>query len=89
MEYIILSILILFFGAVFSLFIKEKFKLKVCSIFTLIANATAIFPAVYVLFNGAPLDTNIVLSPIMGSINLQIDTLTAIFIIIIYIRIEI
>ena len=83
MEYIILSILILIFGAVFSLFIKEKFKLKVCSIFTLIANATAIFPAVYVLFNGKPLDTNIQLSYIMGSINLQMDTLTSIFVIII------
>ncbi len=83
MEYLILSILILVFGAIFVLFVKEEFKLKIVTIFTLIANATALFPAGYVLYKGAPLELNAFFSPIFGMVRLEIDALSAIFIAII------
>ncbi len=83
MEYLILSVLIMLFGAVLVLFVKEEFKLKLCSIFTFIASATAIFPAIHVLLKGLPLDYSINLSSIFGIVNLSMDTLSAIFILII------
>jgi len=83
MEYFILSILILIFGAVFTLFVKEEFKLKITTIITLIANATALFPAGFVLYKGTALEINAFLSPIFGIARLEIDALSAIFIIVI------
>ncbi len=83
MEYLILSLLILIFGAVLVLFVKEEFKLKVCSICTFMASATALFPAFYVFKEGQALNTSIQLSPIFGEVTLEIDVLTALFVAII------
>lgn len=83
MEYLYLSILILLLGAIFVLFVKNQYKLNVLSIFALIANATALLPAVSVLYNGTPLSVNAFVSPIFGQVRLEIDTLSAFFIIII------
>ena len=83
MEYLTLSILILVFGAIFTLFVKEEFKVKITTLFTLIANATALLPAGHVLYKGTPLEVNSFLSPIFGLVRLEIDALSAIFIVII------
>ena len=83
MEYFILSILLLLFGAFTVLFIKEEFKLKIASIFTFIANALVLLPAGYVLYKGTSLETNSFLSPIFGIVRLEIDALSAIFIVVI------
>ena len=80
MEYLILSVLILLFGAVFTLFVKEEFKLKVCSIFTLISSGTALFPAIHVLLKGLPLEATLSLSSIFGQVIISMDTLSAIFV---------
>ena len=55
MEYLILSVEILLFGALAALLVKEDFKLKVCSIFTLFASLTALYPAGFVLLTGQTL----------------------------------
>lgn len=83
MEYIILAILILFFGALLVLFVKEEFKLKVCSILTLASSLTALFPALSVLKEGLPLRSMLELSSIFGNVILSIDVLSAFFITII------
>ena len=83
MEYLILSILILLFGAVLVLFTKEEFKRKICSIFTFMAGATALFPAIYDLMQGQPLESVLPASSLFGSISVAIDALSALFIIVI------
>lgn len=83
MEYLILSVLILLFGAILVLFAKEEFKLKICSIFTFIAGATAIFPSIFVLYKGRELETSLPISSLFGNVIISIDTLSAFFIIII------
>ena len=83
MEYFILSIGILLLGALFSILVKEKFKLKICSIFGFMGLATVLIPAVYVLLTGQILRGHFDLASIFGRINLVIDPLSAIFIVII------
>lgn len=83
MEYIILSILILLFGVIFVLFVKEDVKLKISSIFVFMASATALFPALFVLLKILPLNTNIALSSVFGQSTIEIDPLSALFIFII------
>lgn len=83
MEYLILSVLILLFGAILVLFAKEEFKLKICSIFTFIAGATAIFPSIFVLYKGRELETSLPISSLFGNVIISIDALSAFFIIII------
>ena len=68
MEFFILSIIILFLGAIFSIFTKEKFKLKLCTIFTFIAAATVLVPAFGVLFKGQELSTILNFSQLFGDI---------------------
>ena len=83
MEYYFLSIGILLLGALFSLIVKEDFKLKICSIFTLIASATALFPACFVLHTGQNLGGFLDFSSLFGRINFVADPLTAVFTIVI------
>ena len=83
MEYLILAILILVFGAIFTLFVKDKFKTKVCSIFTLISSLTALFPAIFVLNNGTELSINLGNSLIFENIICSLDALSAFFVLII------
>lgn len=80
MEYLVLSIEILLFGALAALLVKEDFKLKVCSIFTLFASLTALYPAGYVLFTGETLSGYFENTPLFGEILLAIDPLSAIFV---------
>ena len=83
MNYLILSIFTLFLGAIFSLFTKDKFKLKVCSIMTLIASGLVLYPALTILTTGGVVREVVAQSLIMGSITLEIDRLSAIFLAII------
>ena len=80
MEYLILSILILLFGAVFVLFVKEEHKLKLTSIFTFMASATALFPAIFVLLKGVEISNTVMLFSTLGPVTLAMDNLSAIFI---------
>ena len=83
MEYLVLAVLILVFGALLVLFVKEELKFKVCTILTFLSSATALFPAVFVLYKGQALDVTIKLSPIFGNALCSMDTLSSIFVMII------
>lgn len=80
MEYFILSIVILLFGALSALFVKDDFKLKVCSLFTTVAAMFALYPAGYVLFTGQTLSGSLCSTPLFGNVLLAIDPLSAVFI---------
>lgn len=79
MNYLILSIEILLFGALAALLVKENFKLKVCSIFTFIASLTALYPAGFVLFTGKTLSGSFGQTPLFGDVNFVMDPLSAVF----------
>ena len=83
MEYLVLAVLILVFGAFLILFVKEELKLKVCTILTFLSSATALFPAGFVLYKGGVLDTSIPLSSIFGTAICSMDSLSAVFVLII------
>lgn len=80
MEYLILSVEILLFGALAALLVKEDFKLKVCSIFTLFASLTALYPAGFVLLTGQTLSGHFESTPLFGEILMVMDPLSAIFV---------
>ena len=83
MEYILLSIFTLIFGGILALFLKEKFKLKVCSVFSFISTVLATIPAIFVLFTGKELSITTNFSLVFGNIVFAIDTLSAIFILVV------
>ena len=83
MEYFILSVSILLLGALLSLIIKEDYKVKLCSLLTLIAGGTAMIPAIQVLMQGSVLSGYIKFSSLIGKVDFTIDALSAFFIIII------
>lgn len=83
MEYLVLAVLILVFGAFLILFVKEELKLKVCTILTFLSSATALFPAGFVLYKGGVLDISIPLSSIFGKAICSMDSLSAVFVLII------
>lgn len=83
MEYFVLSIILLLLGAFCSLFIKENLKIKACTIFSVIALSMSLYPALLSLFYGKSFATEIKSSLLFGNFILQIDPLSAIFILII------
>ena len=83
MEYFVLSIIVLLLGAFCSLFIKENLKIKTCTIFSVIALSMSLYPAFLSLFYGKSFATEIKSSLLFGNFILQIDPLSAIFILII------
>jgi len=83
MLFLILSFILLILGAVFSLIVKEEYKLKLCTVFSGIATGFALYPAFFVLFKNTSLNFSFKTSPFFGSINLVLDSLSAIFVIII------
>lgn len=83
MEYLILSITILIFGAIFTLFVKNQIKTKLTTIFTLISSILALIPVGKVLSTGIPVEITLPSSLIFGNITLGMDALSAIFVAII------
>lgn len=80
MEYLILAVEILLFGAFAALFVKDDFKFKLCSFFTLFASLTALYPAGFVLFTGQTLSGKFAATPLFGDIVWAMDPLSAIFV---------
>ena len=83
MEHFILSISILLLGAFLSLIIKNEYKIKLCSLFTLISAGTILPPVIKVFTTGIPLAGYLHLSSLFGQVNFVIDALSAFFITII------
>ena len=79
MEYLILSVEILLVGALAALLVKDNYKLKICSIFTLFASLTALYPAGFVLFTGKALSGSFPSTPLFGEIAVTMDPLSAVF----------
>ena len=52
MELIIISFLVLLFGGILNLLVKEEHKLKIISLFTFLGSSLAIIPALSVLASG-------------------------------------
>ena len=83
MIHFMLAIFILLLGGFVSLFVKNNFKLKICSIFTGISSIFSLIPAFKALFKGEVLQQAFTFSPLYGTVNFVIDPLSAIFIVII------
>lgn len=83
MEYFVLSIAILLLGAFLSLVVKEDYKLKLCSLFTLLAGGTISVPAVKSLLTGESYTGYITFSSLIGKVDFTIDALSAFFVLII------
>ena len=80
MEHLLLAILTLLFGAVFSLFVKKNYKLVVCAIFTFVSTISALISVISVLQNKVPLSVIFPSPGLFGNISLYLDPLAAIFV---------
>ena len=77
------SIGILLLGAILSIFVKEDWKLKVCTICSLLSAGLMLIPAINVMNTGVPFGIILPTSPILGNIDIVIDALSAFFLIVI------
>lgn len=80
MEYLILSIEILLFGALAALITKEKYRQLVCTVFTVLSALTALYPAGMVLFTGQSLTGHLDFLALFGQIEFVLDPLSAVFV---------
>ena len=80
MEYFALSIAVVFIGAIFSLFVREDMKLKICSISSFLSTVLLAKPVLQVLSTGKPLVASVALSPLFGRVDFVIDVLSVFFI---------
>jgi len=83
MEYIILAVGILFFGAFLSLLFKNDAKLKFVTLASFLSMLAGIYPAGYVLVTGNPLELFLKGNNLFGNVYLALDALSALFILII------
>ena len=77
------ALAVLLIGAITSVFIKEDWKMKSCSIAAGISSVLLLLPALVVLFTGGVLGTTINMLPIFGEVDFIIDSLSAFFILVI------
>ncbi len=83
MEIYFLALGMLFAGALVSAAVKEQWKFKICSVFSLIASAMLFIPAAAVLLTGGTLKQTVYMSPILGNVEFVIDPLSAFFVMVI------
>lgn len=83
MEIFLTGILLLAAGGVFSLFCSENFKLKLITLFTFLSSVLTIMTALKVLVYGDVIEYSTYWNGVFGEVPFVIDTLSAIFIIII------
>ena len=79
----LISFVFLLLGAIISIFVKERLKFKICTIFATISSVLISIPSSYVLFTGNVLQKNFYISQFWGYITLIIDPLSAFFILLI------
>lgn len=80
MEYLILSIEILVFGALAALITKEKYRLLTSSVFAFLSACFALYSAGMVLFTGQSLLGELKNFPLFGQIQIVLDPLSAVFV---------
>jgi formate hydrogenlyase subunit 3/multisubunit Na+/H+ antiporter MnhD subunit len=83
MIYLLLGILIIFAGSLVSAFLPERINTSAAALFTSAGAALSAFPAVKILFKGNSLPALLPLGYPFGNVRLEIDPLSALFIVII------
>ncbi len=78
-----LSLGIIFLGALLSTMVSEKWKIKVCTIASLLSMCMTLVPALFVLFTGNEIGLTMYMSPVVGYVDFSIDTLSAFFLVVI------
>ena len=74
-----LSLGMLLLGALLSIVVSENWKLKVCTISSLLSTGLILLPALAVILTGAELGQTIYMSPMVGYVDFRIDVLSAFF----------
>ena len=77
------ALIIIFLGIIFSCFVKEDWKMRVCAAALGLSTLILLIPSYNVLFKDEILRAVIYIFPIFGEINFIIDSLSAFFILII------
>lgn len=83
MEIFFISLCLLVLGGIVSIFVKENYKMKLCSVFAGISMLLLAIPSIICLFTGITYGTKLYLPPVFGIINFVIDPLSAFFILVI------
>lgn len=83
MELFFISLCLLVFGGIISVFVKESDKMKFCSVVTGISAVLNAIPSVYCLLTGKSLGIQLFLPPLFGTVNFIIDPLSAFFVLVI------
>lgn len=83
MEIYFLSLGLLLLGALVSAAVKEQWKFKVCSIFSLLSAGLMLIPALFVLLTGSVIGSSVYMSPLLTNVQFVIDPLSAFFLIVI------
>ncbi len=83
MEMYFAGIILLLLGGVFSLFVKEKNKSKVCVIFSFLGMLAFLPCIAKALFWGSTLNKTLYFGGVLGSVNFVVDPLSAFFVFVI------
>ncbi|MBE7706130.1 MAG: hypothetical protein E7Z91_02655 [Cyanobacteria bacterium SIG30] len=83
MNYYLLGILILFLSGFISLIFKNEYRTKILSFFCVVSSIFCSIPAIKVLFEKNPITTEFYFNPLFGNVILNIDNLSAFFILLI------
>ena len=83
MEIYFLALGMLLLGALLSVVVSERWKIKVCSIFSFLSTGLLLLPALAVILTGMPIGRTIYMSPILGNVDFVIDPLSAFFVLVI------
>lgn len=78
-----IALLILLSGGLLSIPVKETWKLKVCSLSTMLSGILFFYLSLNSLFTGSVYYKNFYVSPIFGQVNFVIDQLSAFFLLVI------
>ncbi len=78
-----LSLGLLLLGALLSIVVSEKWKIKVCTISSLLSTGLLLLPALAVLFTGMEIGQLVYMSPVVGYVDFRIDLLSAFFLVVI------
>ena len=74
-----LSLGLLLLGALISVVVSEKWKLKVCTVSSLLSTGLILLPAIAVLLTGMEIGQTVYMSPMVGYVDFRIDLLSAFF----------
>lgn len=83
MQLFFISLILLVLGGIVSIFVKENYKMKFCSIIAGISAILLSLLSINCLMTGTLFNANLYLPPIFGNVNFLIDPLSAFFVLVI------